>query len=79
MKKLVSVYLDESLCDLIAVLAKEQRRSRSNFIEQFLSVSLTADMDRDALFKVMNPALTSMLPAIRKERDRLGSLMQEPT
>ena len=72
----ITFRVEESLCKLIDELADEQRRSRANFVEQFLRVSLMGDLDRDALIEKMNPATAPMLSAIRKERDRLAGLSQ---
>jgi hypothetical protein len=76
-KKSVAVRLDVSLYVLIAELAQKEMRTVPNFIDQLLRVSLADPSERQALFEKMNPAYTAALPAIRKERDRLASLMQE--
>lgn len=73
MKKSIWIRLDEPLYDLVQELAREQLRTIPNFIDQFLNVSLSENMDRSSLAEKMNPAMTSML---RKERERLAERMK---
>lgn len=70
----VSVYLEQSLYDLVAGLAREQHRAPGNFIAQFLSVSLEGDVDRAALIDKMNPSMAMVHSAMRRERERLEKL-----
>jgi chromosome condensin MukBEF MukE localization factor len=64
-KKSVTVYLEKELYTEIVALADGQGRRVSNFIEQFLSVHLQGDIDKNELIEKMNPSLTLIRKAMR--------------
>lgn len=64
-KQTVAVRLEKSLHDLVCDLAREQKRTPSNFIAQFLSVSLHKNMDRAELDDRMNPSMAMVRAALR--------------
>jgi hypothetical protein len=69
----VSLYLDRATHDALSALAKEQDRSVSNFVVQFLNVYLlNGEIDRKGLFEKMNPSLAMIRSAMANERARLS-------
>lgn len=67
--KSIGIRIDAELYTRISELAFEQRRTTANFIRQFLRVSLSEDLDKAALFRKMNPALSAGLIAAGRLRE----------
>lgn len=67
--KAITLYLEDETYQRVVELAKDEKRSVSNFIQQHLATSLDDTVDRQALRARMNPALYAGIKAATRNHD----------